>query len=104
MRQQILSSLFDWLVLVVLLSLVNTDKQGLSFAEAFAQTNTNAFVPSSRYSSSFRTVVSSLPNSKSSNTKSDVQLATVESLVGDHEMEGSRLAASIAAWLDREVS
>ena len=32
-----------------------------------------------------------------------VEFASVESLDGDHEAEGSRLSASIAAWLDQEV-
>jgi hypothetical protein len=38
------------------------------------------------------------------NNFNSVQLASVEALDGDHELEGSRLSASIAAWLDQEVS
>jgi hypothetical protein len=38
------------------------------------------------------------------NNGNNIQLASVESLDSDHEMEGSKLSASIAAWLDQEVS
>ncbi len=38
------------------------------------------------------------------NGGNNIQLASVESLDNDHEMEGSKLSESIAAWLDQEVS
>lgn len=47
---------------------------------------------------------SHLAMSKDSAKDNGVQLASVESLDGDHELEGSKLSASIAAWLDQEVS
>lgn len=47
---------------------------------------------------------SQLAMSKDSEKNNGVQLASVESLDGDHELEGSKLSASIAAWLDQEVS
>ena len=37
------------------------------------------------------------------NNINSVQSASVEALGEDHELEGSRLSASIAAWLDQEV-
>jgi len=34
---------------------------------------------------------------------SSIQAATVETMSDDHELEGNRMSASIAAWLDLEV-